>query len=189
MRLYVPKLRVLPGRPQQAGRRRAILLDDVSQFVGKQMATGVRVRREFRCAEDDVPTYRVGLGVQVTGRSLGSGVGMDANSAEVLAKPGFEIVSSGRVERPAWRTQDVVQGGPHASCRGPAPVALAAQCRRRGAHNLRIRHAHDAVGGGIGLPLGGIARRAHPEGGKAAPGRFNLGPVLLRHVARGRCKS
>ena len=99
------------------GRRGAILLDDMCQFMSQQMATGVRVRREFPCAEDDVPTYRVGLGVHVTGRSLGSGVGVDTNFAEVLAEPGFEIVPHGGVERPAGRTQGLVHGGGrHTSC-------------------------------------------------------------------------
>jgi len=76
-----------------------VLLCHMRQLVGKQPASLSRPPRKPALIKDNVLSYRVGKGVNVTRRLVGGRTGMNAHLTEVVAKSRLEERARCRIER------------------------------------------------------------------------------------------
>ena len=146
------------------------LLDDVCEFVGKEVAAGGGVGGVVVVGEDEVVADGVGTGVDGACRAGGLGAGVDADVGEVMAEAGFEVGASFGVERGAGGVEDGMddgRGGGSGSCGDRRGGGAVDDWRDRGCEGGRVRGGGtgDGVGDVVGFLFVVVVGVADGEGG------------------------
>jgi hypothetical protein len=161
---------------------RPALLRHMRQLVGEQAPTRCRRRRELVFTEDDVVSERIGVSLYRTGRFPSGGIGMDADTGQIIAKPrlekaarlGIEQVSAGTYSLLyRWRglTRWRIRSGSDNTFLSLerfgyvlfilASIACAVDDigsteMARDRLYATLRHPHDSIGNLIGFDFGGV---------------------------------
>src|SRR6266436_10367825 len=84
------------------------LLDNVRQFMGQQLLSRCSPRRILLRGENYIRSDCIGECIDSSCGFSGTRIGVDANSAEIMAKTRFHEGAAGRVERLTGRAQHFV---------------------------------------------------------------------------------